>query len=205
MRIAAGGGRRGSSVPGPDGRLGGAGAMLGQMHLPCKRPSSWHAPRSSSYLSCLSSLSLPQGRGSQAAEGRPLIMRLLPAGSARTTPSGGSSGQTAAAAKPPWRSWSPVFPLAQLTSYVGGTAVHVVDLCAAWHPTSGSLSDMGRARGRRACRRRHRCRRRFTSPKSSPPPAPPGATCRFSARSLKQEQLVRVLARPIPHGRRTCP
>jgi ABC-type Zn uptake system ZnuABC Zn-binding protein ZnuA len=86
-----------------DGRLGGAGVMLGQMHQPCKRPSSWLAVLI--VVSVLAAGTGLAGCGGRAAAARP----------ARSRPA-------------PIEVVVSVYALAQLTSYVGGTAVHVVDL-----------------------------------------------------------------------------
>ncbi len=102
-----------------DGRLGGVGAMLGQMHRPRKRPSSWHAPVI--VVSVVSVLAAGAGlAGCGGASAR----------SAGTSPAraGSTPARTAQRRPAPIEVVVSVFPLAQLTSYVGGTAVHVVDL-----------------------------------------------------------------------------
>ena len=88
--------------------------MLGQMHRPCKRPSSWHAP-----VIVVSLVSvLAAGGGLAGCGGAPAHTAR-----ARTEPA-----RTAQPRPAPIEVVVSVFPLAQLTSYVGGTAVHVVDL-----------------------------------------------------------------------------
>jgi zinc transport system substrate-binding protein len=94
--------------------------MLGQMHLPCKRPSSWHAPVI--VVSVVSVVSvLAAGAGLAGCGG-------ATARSARTAPAPTAPARTGQPRRAPLEVVVSVFPLAQLTSYVGGTAVHVVDL-----------------------------------------------------------------------------
>ncbi|HUC14614.1 MAG TPA: zinc ABC transporter substrate-binding protein [Acidimicrobiales bacterium] len=91
-----------------DGPPGVAGAMLGQMHRPCKRPSSSHALFvGASVVSVVSVLAA--GAGLAGCGGR---------AAARPVPPGPTPIEVVVSA----------YPLAQLTSYVGGAAVHVVDL-----------------------------------------------------------------------------
>jgi len=99
-----------------DGRLGVAGAMLEQMHRPSEGPRLWRAP-----LSVVSAVSVLAAGGGLAGCGGGSPARTAPTRSATAAPK----------AKPrraPIEVVVSLFPLAQLTSYVGSTAVHVVDL-----------------------------------------------------------------------------
>ncbi|HXR23175.1 MAG TPA: zinc ABC transporter substrate-binding protein [Acidimicrobiales bacterium] len=124
-----------TSLIGPGGwPLGGVGAMLGRMRRPCKRPSPWHAP-----VIVVSVISvLAAGAGLAGCGG-------APARSARTGPARSAPSRTAQPRPAPIEVVVSVFPLAQLTSYVGGTAVHVVDLAPPdTQPQDISLSAAGR-------------------------------------------------------------
>gem|GEM_PF-2054484 len=108
--------------------------MLGRMRRPCKRPSPWHAP-----VIVVSVISvLAAGAGLAGCGG-------APARSARTGPARSAPSRTAQPRPAPIEVVVSVFPLAQLTSYVGGTAVHVVDLAPPdTQPQDISLSAAGR-------------------------------------------------------------
>jgi zinc transport system substrate-binding protein len=84
--------------------------MLGQMHWPYQRPSSWHAALIVGSVVCV----LAAGAGL--------------AGCGGGTPAHTAPAHTGQARPALIQVVVSAFPLAQLTSYVGGAAVHVVDL-----------------------------------------------------------------------------
>jgi ABC-type Zn uptake system ZnuABC Zn-binding protein ZnuA len=102
---------------GADGRLSVAGAMLGQMHRPFMGHSSWRAA-----LSVVSLVSvLAAGAGLAGCGG---------GSPARTAPTSAATARTGKPRPVPIEVVVSVYALAQLTSYVGGTAVHVIDLAS---------------------------------------------------------------------------
>lgn len=118
-RAAGGAGGRWASrqkaAGGADGRLGVVGAMLGQMLRPFKGPRLSRAPLA--VVSLVSVLAAGTGLAS-CGGGSP----------ASTPPTSGTTARTSKSHPAPIDIVVSVYPLAQLTSYVGGTAVHVVDL-----------------------------------------------------------------------------
>jgi len=116
--------------------------MLGRMRRPCKRPSPWHAP-----VIVVSVISvLAAGAGLAGCGGAPARSAgTAPARSTSTAPARSAPSRTAQPRPAPIEVVVSVFPLAQLTSYVGGTAVHVVDLAPPdTQPQDISLSAAGR-------------------------------------------------------------
>jgi zinc transport system substrate-binding protein len=113
--------------------LGVAGAMLGQMHRHSKGPRSWRAP-----LSVVSLVSvLAAGAGLAGCGG---------GSSAPSAPISGATGRTSKLRPAPIEVVVSAYPLAQLTTYVGGTTVHVVDLAPpGTQPQGLSLSAAQRA------------------------------------------------------------
>ena len=184
--------RRVPSAPYPDGHPGAAGAMLGQMHRPCKRPSSWHAP-----VIVVSVVSvLAAGAGLAGCGGAPA--RTAPA---RAAPAGTEPARTAQPRRAPIEVVVSVFPLAQLTSYVGGTAVHVVDLA----PPGTQPQDLSLSAAERE-EIEHAAVVIDVGDGYQPEVESAASSARRHLSVLpavsKQAEPVRVLARPIPYGRR---
>jgi zinc transport system substrate-binding protein len=89
--------------------------MLGRMHRPSEGPRLWRAP-----LTVVSLVSvLAAGAGLAGCDG---------GSPASTAPASGANARSSKSHPAPIDVVVSVYPLAQLTSYVGGTAVHVVDL-----------------------------------------------------------------------------